>query len=223
MATGQTLLDTMEVLNQELQLQPGEADVTRGLTALNRAQDYFESMAALRKILGGQTGTVVTASSTERTAFPTSVLRIDRLQLLDSTTSRPKYDLKSIRRVGGHAATSYWPLNLTTYGSSGDPAAYWTDGSYIYWSPLPSGISTVRWYGFQRASDITASGTFAYDDGVILPLASFAAQLLKIGLDDSGQELSGLATVTFQSILDTLEHFNRDGAVPLQYTQRHDS
>jgi hypothetical protein len=51
--TGQTLLDTMELLNQELQLQSGEADVVRGLLALNIAQDHFEASAAKRPNIFG--------------------------------------------------------------------------------------------------------------------------------------------------------------------------
>ncbi len=43
----------MELVNQELQLQAGEENVTKGLLALNVAQDYFESLAAQRpQILG---------------------------------------------------------------------------------------------------------------------------------------------------------------------------
>ena len=79
MASGQDLLDLMELLNQELQLQTGEENVARGLVALNAAQDAFEGLAALRpKILGSRTGTVTTAANTETTAFPSGLLRVDR-------------------------------------------------------------------------------------------------------------------------------------------------
>ena len=57
--TGQDLLDRMELVNQELQLQSGEADVTRGLLALNVAQDYLESILALHPgMMSDTTGTV---------------------------------------------------------------------------------------------------------------------------------------------------------------------
>ncbi len=75
--TGQDLLDRMELLNQELQLQSGEVDVTRGLLALNVAQDYFEVLAAGRKnIAGGGTpvSTVSTAAGVESTNYPSGVL-----------------------------------------------------------------------------------------------------------------------------------------------------
>jgi hypothetical protein len=214
MATGQTLLDTMELLNQELQLQSGESDVTRGLVALNRAQDYFESMAATRRILG--------SSGQEYTTFPSGVLRIDRLQILNSS-NQPEIELTKLNRVGGHAVTREWPLNLLTSSTSGKPSAYWTNGTNIYWTPTPDGVYTVRWYGFQVASDISAGGTFAYPDIVILPIASFATQLMKMGVDDPAQDASGLATASFKAVLDSLSAFNRDGAVGFEYTMVHDT
>lgn len=218
--TGQDLLDRMELVNAELQLQTGEADVTRGLLALNVAQDYFETVAAQRaKLFGSATGTVTTAANTETTSFPTGLLRIDRLQLLDAN-SRPKGDLIPLRRTGGHAPSIGWFYSLVS-PTSGEPSRYWTNGTNIYWSPLPSGVSTVRWYGFQRASNITASGTFAYEDGVAFPLATFAAQLLKLGIDDDPKELSALAVEAFSQVLDQLSLANRDGAVGLEYTQVH--
>jgi hypothetical protein len=219
--TGQTLLDYMELLNQELQLQPGEANVTRGLLALNVAQDYFEAQAALRaQVFGSAVGTVTTAANTETTAYPAGLLRIDRLQLLDSGTSRPKAELVPIQRAGGQAAATYWPLNLIS-NSTGEPSRYWTNGTNIYWSPLPSGTSTVRYYGFASAATITASGTFAYPDMVAFPMAAFAASVLKVGVDDDPSSLGSLSTATFDPVLDALTQFNRDGAQAIEYTQVH--
>ena len=221
--TGQDLLDRMELLNQELQLQSGEADVTRGLLALNVAQDFFEVLAArIPKVFGSSTGTVNTSGGTETTPFPTGVLRIDRLQLLGAN-SRPKAELRPLRRAGGHAFATYWPLNLVSTSSTGEPRAYWTNGTSIYWDPLPSGTATVRWYGFSAAANITAVGTFAYPDILALPLSAFAARLIKTGLDDDSEALMQVATETFNPILDVLGNFNRDGAVGLEYTEHHDS
>jgi hypothetical protein len=218
--TGQGLLDRMELLNQELQLQPGEADVTRGLLALNVAQDYFESLAAVRKgVLGSTKGTVVTVDATESTAFPAGVLRIDRLFLLNGT--RPVRELRRLQRTGGQAANNSWPNNLLSNGASGTPVAYWTDGSLIYWEPLPAGVSTIRWHGFQTVSDLSASGTFAYPDIVALPLAAFAARLMKSSVDDSPQDVAQVAVETFTPVLNALSMFNRDGASGLEYTQSH--
>ena len=219
--TGQDLLDRMELLNAELQLQSGETDVTRGLLALNVAQDYFESLAALRgKIFGSATGTVQTSASTESTAFPTGVLRIDKLQLLDSS-SLPKRTLTPRKKVGSHRLTANWPYNLIQTTSTGEPTAYWTNGTSIYWDPLPSGTSTVRWYGFQVASNITAGGTFAYPDIVAFPIAAFACQIIKLGLEDSTQDIGSMAAGAFKPVLDTLTLFQRDGAASLEYTETH--
>lgn len=221
--TGQALLDRMELLNQEMQLQSGESNVTRGLLALNVAQDFFEGVAATRgKMFGGQTGTVVTAGQTETTAYPTGLLRLDRMQLLD-TNSRPKAELIPLRRTGGHAATGFWPLNVISVSSQGEPQAYWSNGTSIYWAPLPSGVSTVRWYGLQAATDITASGTFLYPDIVALPLAAFAVRIFKYGLDDDGKDVANLAVEAFNPVLDTLSLANRDGAVGLEYTRTHEA
>jgi hypothetical protein len=225
MATGQTLLNLMELLNQELQLQSGEADVTRGLIALNAAQDQFESLAAVRKgILGGQTANVATVAQTESTSYPAGFMRIDRIQTLNGTTSRPDGELRPLSRAGGHAFVSSWPANLVSSSSTGKPQRYWTDGTNIYWAPLPDTAYTCRVYGFKSAADITAAGTFAYTDAVMLPMAGFAARLLKIGLDDSAGDLASIAQESFKSVLDQLENFRRDsGSTGFDYTDIHDT
>lgn len=222
--TGQTLLDTMELLNQELQLQPAEADVTRGLLALNIAQDYFESLVAVRKnVLGSSNpvGTVSTTASTESTTFPTGLLRIDRLQVI--TNNRPSSELRRLHRVGGQAFTGIWPWNLVSTPGTGVPSAYWTNGTNIYWAPVPDAIYTIRYYGFVAAADITASGTFLYPDIVRFPVASFAARLLKGGLDDPATDVAALANEAFKAALDTLSNFNRDGSPTYEYTTLHDA
>jgi hypothetical protein len=218
--TGQELLDRMELLDQELQLQAGEADVTRGLLALNVAQDHFESLAAVRKgLLGGSTGTVVTAASTETTSFPSGVLRIDRLVLLNQS-GRPKSELDRLQRTGGHAARFKWPLNLTSQ-STGEPSAYWTDGTNIYWDPLPSGVSTVRYYGFAAKTNITAGAAFLYPDVVAFPLAAFAVKVIKSGLDDGVQDIAQIAVETFKPVIEALSMFQRDGSQSLEYSDIH--
>ena len=217
MATGQSLLDRMELFNPELQLQSGETDVARGLLALNVAQDYFETRAALRKdVFGSTSSTVTTTQNQETTTYPTALLRIDRLQFIDPSTSRPAWDLTPIRRTGGHSWGGNWPSSLGS-STTGRPTGYWTNGVNIYWDPLPSGTHTVRWYGFQGASDLTAGGTFAYPDIVMLPVAVFATRLLKAGLDDPIQDLDTLAQRAFDPVLDLLTNFNRDGAKGFEY------
>ena len=222
--TGQDILDRMELLNQELQLQSGETDVTRGLLALNVAQDYFEARAALRPgFMGGSTGTVTTTASTETTSFPSSLLRIDRLQYLDPDTSRPAWKVEPIKSTGDHAAGGFWPAALVSTSVSGKPRGYWTDGTNFYWSPLPDATHTVRYYGLVAAAAITASGTFAYKDIVALPLASFAVKILRTGVDDNLADIDKLAAQAFDPVLDALGNFNRDGAEPFVYKYGHDT
>ena len=97
MATGQTLLDLMEVMDRGLQLQSGETGVTRALSALNASQDHFESILALEpNVHGSSIGTVTTAANTESTAFPSTLMRLDRLQFIGADTSRPAWDLDRI-------------------------------------------------------------------------------------------------------------------------------
>lgn len=218
--TGQSLLDRMELLNQELQLQAGEADVTRGLVALNVAQDLFENLAASQPdFLGGQEGTVATVANQEYTLYPTGLLRLDGLDFIDPNTNRPSWPITNAHHTGSHAY--YTPVNLSVVLETERPQIYWTNGTRIYWGPVPQAIHTIRWYGFQRQSDITASGTFAYDDGIALPLALLAVQLMKIGVDDPATDVAGLANQIINPLLQNMGAFNRDGASPLRYREQH--
>lgn len=221
MATGQTLLDTMELVNAELQLQAGEEDVTRGLVALNRAQDYLESILAGDKFTKGDTtGTVTTSNGVETTAYPTGLLRLDRLVMLNSS-SRPEYELVPARTSVSAEAT--WPYSAfsSNVSAPGKPLSYTTNGRSFYWNPLPNDTYTIRWYGLQAASDISAAGTFAYDDIFILPLASFAARLMKLGLDDDQTDIGTLAENTFRPVIKAAAGYNRDGARGLRYKFTH--
>ncbi len=213
----------MELVNAELQLQSGEADVTRGLVALNVAQDYFEAILASEpEAKGDTTGTVTSSASTETTTFPTGLLRVDSLWRLNDSTSLPEWKMINVRTSGGHLPTFSWPESIG-YSSTGRPDYYYTNGRSIYWAPLPSATYTFRWYGLQAASDVTASGTFAYDDIVSFPLAAFAARLMKIGLDDDQQDIAALAEAAFRPVVKALSNFNRDGAAALQYRYLHET
>lgn len=219
--TGQSLLDRMELLNQELQLQAAEADVVRGLLALNVAQDLFESLLATEPdILGGAVSTVATTANQEYTTFPTGVLRIDGLDYIDPSTSRPAWPLHNLKETGSHA---YFGFDNSIYAvsSGGFPQSYWTNGTRIYWSPLPQAVHTIRYYGFAVATDITASGTFLYPDVVALPVALIATKLMKMGVDDPVQDFTSLAADIMNPTIQTLSRFNRDGAKALEYTGWH--
>ena len=221
---GQALLDRMELLNQELQLQSGEADVTRGLLALNVAQDYFESILALHpNTMQSTTGTVVTVASTETTAFPTGVLRIDRIQYIDPGTSRPSGpDLENLGYAGSHTQfSSGIPEFILTTSGSGRPRAYYTNGRSIYWQPLPDAVHTFRWYGLDDAADLTAAGTFAYIDTAALPIAAFATKLMTLGVGDPLPDLQGLADEIFSPVILGMKRFNQDRPPGFDYSYIH--
>ena len=222
--TGQDLLNRMEDLNRELELQSGEVDVTRGIRALNTAQDHFESIAStIPNILGSTAGTVTTTASTETTAFPTGLLRVDDFWFVDPDTARPTYKLEPLDGTGAHVRDAPWPVRARHSTSSGRPTAYWTNGTTIYWDPLPDATHTVRWYGFQRVSDIAAADTFAYDDGVALPLAIFAVEILRRGLDDPIQDYIAMANQIFSSQITMMKRYQRQHAPARQYRYMHDT
>jgi hypothetical protein len=214
----------MEVLDQELQLQTGEQDVTRALLALNAAQDWFETLAAQEpRFMGDTIGTVNSAAAVERTAFPTGLLRLDKLQALNPGSALPEYDLEPIDGVGGHLINQRWPNNLLVTTSPGRPDSYWTDGAFIYWAPLPDDAHTFRWYGFSAKTDITAAGTFLYSDAAALPFASFATRIMSIGIGDSSFDSSTLAREAFGPLIKSLSNFQRERAPMPLYRYQHDT
>jgi hypothetical protein len=218
MATGQSLMDLMEIMDRGLALQSGETGVTMGLRALNAAQDYFESLLALEpNVMGSQVGTVTTAGDTETTTFPSGLLRVDRLQYIDPTTSRPAWDLDRVGYPGDYFQSSL-PFNATT---TGKPMRYWTNGKNIYWDPLPNGTHTVRWYGFKAADALTAGGTFSYPDIALMPVATYATKLMRVGKDDDITGTMATAAEVFKPAIDALGRFNRDRAPGYDYRYFH--
>lgn len=223
MATGQSMLDTMEVLDRGLQLQSGETGVALALRSLNASQDHFEALMALQpNMLGSSIGTITTSASTESTAFPTGLVRLDRMQFIDPDTSRPAWDLERVGPVGDHYASSAShptvQFNTTT---SGRPVRYWTNGSNIYWDPLPDATHTVRYYGMKSASDITAGGTFAYPDIVMLPIVTFAVKMLRTGKDDEVAPITEVGMQVFGPVIQSMSRFNRDRTPGYDYRYYH--
>jgi hypothetical protein len=209
----------MEVLDRGLQLQSGETGVTFGLRALNASQDHLESLLALQpNVMGSTIATVTTTADTESTTFPTGLLRIDRLQYIDSGTSRPAWDLERVGPVGDHYTSGGVYASSTT---TGKPVRYFTNGTKIFWDPLPSATHTVRYYGLVAASDITAGGTFGYPDVVLLPIATFASKLLRVGKDDESTPITQVGMETFAPVIQAMTRFNRDRAPGYDYRYTH--
>lgn len=225
MATGQTILNLMEALSPELQLQTGESNVTQALLILNACQDILETLLAQHpQVYGGSVGTITTTGGQEYTTFPSGVLRIDGLDFLDPATLLPMYPLTVRRSRGGHRfARPYWYAYLGTSVTQGRPSTYWTNGTRIYWDPLPDQSYSIRWMGFKTADDITALGSFVYPDSAMLPLAALAARVLRSGLDDPSQDIGTIAKDSLNSYIETVSGFQRDGAHGLVYESGHDT
>lgn len=220
--TGQTLLNYMEILFPELQLQTGESDVTKGLLALNIAQDGFEALVAQEPEVhcgteAGVPGTISTTISQEYSTYPAGLLRLDRLQYISPTTGLPIWPIERIEAPGDHSIA--WPYALSTASPlmSGIPTRYWDNGTRIYWSPTPNAVSTIRYYGFVAASAITASATFTYPDIVAFPIAGLAVRIIKTGLDDEAGDISGLAKAFLDPVIKSLANHNRDNPRGLRY------
>lgn len=223
--TGQNLLNLMETLDRELQLQTGEADVANGLTVLNAAQDAFEAaLSEHSNAYQAATVNVVTAADAETSVFPATLLRLDRIQFVDTQGGLKGYDLLPLGQVGGHIGEHDgvpW-IDPVTIGR-GRPRYYYTNGRSIYWSPLPDAIYTFRVYGLVSQADITAGGTFAYPDHVALPLASFAVRLMKAGVDDPQADWRELAADLFGPTIAQMSRFWRDRPASYDYRFLHDA
>ena len=216
MATLQTVFDYMEVIDRELALQSAEADVAKGISSYNFVKDLFEAiLASEANILQSTVGTVTTTASTEATAFPSGVLRIDSLWFLDGTTSLPVYELDEQYDAGSHAGAGTIPLFQASTSTTGQPTAYFTDGTNIRWSPTPDATHTVRYYGFAETADLTAAGdTFPYPNYCRPYFATMMAKVFQLGIGDPMQDYEILARETFQPAIDTMKNFKRTGARP---------
>jgi hypothetical protein len=213
-------LDRLELLHPELQVQPGEDGVVKGLTALNMAQDYLESVLALHpQTFGDSAGTVVTTPQSETTPYPLDLLRIDALWRLDSA-GRPNVPVDLSQMAGGQGTSSDWPWSMANV-AYGKPLEAWTNGRLFYWSPVPDAVYTLRWYGLQAQPDITASSTFAYPDIALTPLSTLAARLIRVGLDDSAEQLKGVADELFTPVVAAMKGFRRDRPQTLTYSRVH--
>lgn len=222
MATGQDLLNTCEVLDNELHCQPGEVDVTRVLRALNLAQDYFESVLSQHPaVFGDIHSTIITTEGIEVSAWPSGALRIDRLQWIDPTDGLPKFDLIPLHGAGSHAPEHSGILNDLTVLTEGRPRYYWTQGTLIYWNPIPDEVHTIRWYGLKTKPDIAVASTYPYPDHSILPLATFAVRLLQAGVDDDEQNYQALAGEVFEPTIAQMTRYLRDRPPAYRYRFLH--
>lgn len=223
---GRDLLRRMRLVERELEIESGGPDVDLALIALNSAQDDFEVMLAgfHPQTYKQNRGTITTTPNQETTPFPTGLLRLDRLQVLDPTTNRPVYDVQPLYGSGSHIDIHPWfPWMFSSAIGVGRVYGYTTDGTDIYWTPTPGEAQTIRWYGLQAQADITEVGTFGYPDFVAQPIATVAARLFKLGMDDDAADVIDLEGRLFPPVLQQMTQFQRDRGGGMKYRYIHEA
>jgi len=226
--TIQEIFDRMMLYDNQLDLIAGGDDVTRGLTAINLCQDWWEAVAAKVAGLCQTTSTFTTTANQEHTTWPTTLRRIDSLWLLDSN-SKPVRELDPIDREGGHVPTLHFPFSaLLVNGSTqnGAPMEYRAQGQggNIYWAPTPDAVYTIRGYGLWAVSAYTAAAnTFGSPDAVALALVPFATKLMRIGLDRSVATIEAECKKAFRTVIGSLDNQVATGADSRVYEDIHDT
>lgn len=206
----QALFDRMALYDNQLDLIAGGDDVTRGLTAINLVQDWFEAVAATVDKLLQTHSTFTTTANIETTNWPTGLLRLDELWLLDSAGNQVRR-MDPIEEDGGHVPNLPWPLNAVVQSgalSSGVPYefAYEGQGGTILWSPKPDAIYTIRGYGLWSKADYTAAAdTFLYPDSVALAIVPFAVNILRTGLERDLGAIQNAAEAAFKVTVKSLK------------------
>jgi len=223
-----TIMSKMQVVDNELDVSVGGADETRCLSALDMAQDQFETILANHPDTLGTTSTVTTTAQGETSDWPTTLLRLDtmwmmNLQVLPPT---PQWQIDVIQDVGGQSmATPYpWLSGMVGYSPQGygAPTAAYTNRQSFFWAPIPNEVYTIRVYGLHSKTDITSrSQTFQYPDQVANPLAVYAVRLMEMGIDDPSDELKALADEMFAPVINMLRKPTRQRPQSRQYTRMH--
>lgn len=216
------LLSKMLVLDNELDIDANGADESRAISALDMAQDAFEGVIAnVPGLLGTVSDVLIaTVANQEYTAWPTTLLRLDNLFLLDAN-GKQRWKVNIIQDVGGQAPSLTWPFS-TSSSSPGAPREAFTNRANFYWGPIPDAIYSMRAFGLFSKADITARGeTFAYPDLVSLPMAAYAVRLMEMGIDDPSDELKGLAEETFNPAIKALSRPVRQGPQTRVYKEVH--
>lgn len=219
------VFEQMNVLDNGLRLGAGQKDVARAITAVSMAQHYLETVAASWPRIFQTTVTIATIANQETSSWDTidsTLLRIDKIWLLDATTLRPTRPLSRIEDVGGHIPSLPWPLSLVYNQGTGSPVAYYANLQNFFWLPLPGTNETLRIYGMVEQPEFTAaSDAFNYPLRVMPPLADFAVRLLKSGTDDDTTDFDNLAGAFFRPVLKGLKKFDRSEPHGRTYTQMH--
>lgn len=215
------VLTYMEMLNNELEAGSGEDDEVSALIACVAAQHQFEAIAAsLPRTLGTVVNTTTTTTNTETTTWPTALLRLDGIFVLDSS-GKVVRKIERMQEVGSHAPSMPWPLNLVS-PAGGTPSGYFTDMANFYWLPLPDASYTLRIHGlFEATEPATRASSFIYPKRCKLAMAQMAVFLMKFGVDDTKGDLDKLGERIFRPLLRGLRKYDRSGPVDKHYDSVH--
>lgn len=223
--TVQDLLNTMALVNNELQITPGGADVANGILALTHAQHYFEMMASsMPRVLstGLVANNVATALNIETSPWSSMLTRLDAAWYLDNN-GNPVRKLKRIVEFGGHVPSLPWPLQIALTASwGGAPFGYYADMNQFFWLPRADNIYAIRIYGFfTQAEFVLATDNFNYPPACKLPIAQMAARMLATAVGDDSMEYDKLAAIVFRPLLRQLRKFDRSEPMPRFYSEFH--
>lgn len=219
------VLDIMEILDNELEVQAGEADEGRAITALNMALMQFDTIASMNPGIEQQTGGFSCRASGEFTTWPLNLLRLDALWRLDAATGDQVYELENLQHAGGHTYTnvSNWLLALSVAGPlTGAPIAFAASGRRFYWAPKPDAIYPFRAYGYFRSprARLRTNGWY-HGDELMLPAATMAVRMMSLGVGDDDHDLQTLAGQVYSPLVRSLRKAVRLGPTGRVYTQWH--
>ncbi len=223
------VLDTMNVLDNEIDVSDGGADEDRAVAALSIAQRHCVKVASNIKGVLSTFGvnTIKTDANQEWTNKPGTLLRVDSLWALSlDGLKRPIYELDRIDDTGGHMPSLPWPLSWGVSTSPGQPRAYYEDAGQWFWQPVPDVVYQMRAYGLwapadfdDRNSEIALPGTAAYH--LCDPLAAYALKYMTMAVDDPIDNLQSLALEMFAPALKALSQRDRSRPKGRQYAYSH--
>ncbi len=223
-----TILLDMAVFDNELFVNKDGKDEARGIRAINIVQRWFEAIVAGDDEAFQTFGNITQTLNTETTSWPTDLLRLDDLWLMDTTITPnlPVRRLDPIDETGGHrpamlGVTQLVALTITT----GKPFRYWATqppGGVIFWEQIPDAAHTIRWYGLVAQADYTVrTDTFGYPPICGAYFSQQSAKILRMGRDDSIADLRREADVALRDALKASRHWRSTGPVGRQYQDVH--
>lgn len=223
-----TIMGKMQVFDNELDVSVGGADETRCITALDMAQDAFESILANHPDTLGKISTISTTANQEYTTWPAALLRLDSLWMMNTqgTPNLPAWEIEVIQDVGGQAQglAFPWLSGIVGYAPQGvgAPVKAYTNREYFFWAPVPDQVYTLRAYGLSAKTDITTrTQTFEYPDHVSVPMAAFATRMMEMGIDDPSEELKAIANEMYAPAINMLRQPTRQRPQSRQYSRTH--